>query len=63
MEDDKVRDASGDQHRRKRQHTLTPSTPQVQTLRTNVQGGLGQGFYPGVEREGLEKGGYYNNIQ
>jgi hypothetical protein len=63
MEEDQARDASGDQHRRERQHALTTSTPQVQTLRTNVQGGLGQGIHPGAEHEGLGKRGYLTKIQ
>jgi hypothetical protein len=41
MDEDQTRDASGDQHRRERQHALTTSTHEVQTLLTNVQGGLG----------------------
>jgi hypothetical protein len=63
MEEDRTRDASGDQHLRQRQHALTTSTPQVQTLRTNVQGGLVQGIHPVAEHEGLGKGGYLTKIQ
>jgi hypothetical protein len=44
MEEDQAQDASGDQHRQERQHALTTSTPQVQKLRTNVQGGLDKAF-------------------
>jgi hypothetical protein len=36
MEKRQARDASGNQHQRERQHALTTSTPQVQTLRTVV---------------------------
>jgi hypothetical protein len=39
------------------------SPPYVQKLRTNVQGGMGQGFHPGAENdEGMRKRAHLTKI-